>query len=411
MRKTNLKTKKIINISLTLFVILLVIFSGPASAVKVTMTAPTGQHYSDQTVTFTVDIDFQTGDRIPIDNISITDLPKGDLSFRPDGTKISGDAGYTVTKIASADYGYGYGYGYDQNTVPGYGYDFGYGYGYGYDPINHKFRYEIKISGLTLGTHSGTANTKVNTGDTNKPSFSSSQSYSFEIISRPGSPSGRGRRGGSGGGGGGSSENWNNIDYSILARAYFSEGKLATFNFGSGTINSIELLSKGNYGLIFARVEGLNGPSGSIPTGNIPEGDILEYININVGNDGWSDGKVSDIVINFNIPVGLFEDSPTIIMYRFQNGEWQPLVTTYNGIEDGYYQFSVQTPGLSSFAIVIPHVSTDVEISQTTSDTDSTDVEISDGTESKTATKKGLPGFEILVGIVGILLAAYARKK
>ncbi|HUV83776.1 MAG TPA: PGF-pre-PGF domain-containing protein [archaeon] len=404
MRKPNINTKKIINISLTLFVILLVIFSGPASAVKVTMTAPTGRHYSDQTVTFTVDIDFQTGDRIPIDNISITDLPKGDLSFQPDGTKISGDAGYTVTKIASADYGYGYGYGYDFGY--GYGYDFGYGYGYGYDPINHKFRYEIKISGLTLGTHSGTANIKVNTGDTNKPSFSSSQSYSFEIISRPRSSSGRGSSGGIG-----SSEDWNNIDYSVLARAYLSEGKLTTFNFGSGTINSIELISKGNYGLIFTRVEGLNGPSGSIPTSNIPEGDILEYININVGNDGWSDGKVSDIVINFNIPVGLFENPPTIIMYRFHDGEWQPLVTTYNGIEDGYYQFSVQTPGLSSFAIVIPHVSTDVEISQPTSDTDSTDVEISDGTESQTTTKKGIPGFEILVGVVGILLAAYARKK
>ncbi|MBE0524390.1 MAG: hypothetical protein IBX40_08695 [Methanosarcinales archaeon] len=187
MRISNIKKQKILNISLTLLVILLVIFSGPASAVKVTMTPPTGQYYSYQTVTFTVDIDFLTDDRIPIDNISITGLPKGDLSFQPDGTIISGDAGYTVTKIASADYGYGYRYGYDFSY--GYGYDFGYGYGYGYDfgysPINHKLTYEIKIIGLSLGTHPGTANIKVNTGDTSKPSFSSSQSYSFKIISKP----------------------------------------------------------------------------------------------------------------------------------------------------------------------------------------------------------------------------------
>ncbi|MBE0524389.1 MAG: PGF-pre-PGF domain-containing protein [Methanosarcinales archaeon] len=62
-------------------------------------------------------------------------------------------------------------------------------------------------------------------------------------------------------------------------------------------------------------------------------------------------------------------------MYRFHNSEWQPLMTTYNGIESSYYQYSVHTPGLSSFAIVVPHVSTDVDISQSTSDTGATDEE------------------------------------
>ena len=192
--------RSLVNISTTLIIVLILIFTGPASAVKIKMSTPSGQYYDDQTVDFTVEIQFKTNDLIPIQNINITGLPKGDLSFRPDGTIISGDTGYDVTRISSAFYGYGYGYGYDQNPGLGYGYgynfdsgynfgyEYGYGYGYGYGYENGNLAseliYEIKIGDLESDTYSGTAEISVETGNSDKPSFSASQSYSFDIISR-----------------------------------------------------------------------------------------------------------------------------------------------------------------------------------------------------------------------------------
>jgi hypothetical protein len=196
-----MNTKNIIHVSITLVIVLMLIFTGPASAVKIEISTPSGQYYGDEPVTFKVDILFKTNDLIPIDTINVTGLPKGDLSFQPDGTIISGDAGYNVTITSSAFYGYGYGYGYDQNPGYGYGYgyDFGYGYGYGYGyeygydydygyergSWKSKLSYEIEVNGLTTGMYSDTVNIYVVTGNAKKPSFTSSEGYSFEIIPRP----------------------------------------------------------------------------------------------------------------------------------------------------------------------------------------------------------------------------------
>jgi hypothetical protein len=124
------KKKGIISVSLTLFIILMLVFSGPASAVRIQMESPSGNYYSGKTVTFTVDVEFQTDDLIPISTINVTNLPKGDLSFSADGTQLSGSDDYDVTLTENtAAYRQGYGYGYDYGY--GYGYHFGYGYGYG----------------------------------------------------------------------------------------------------------------------------------------------------------------------------------------------------------------------------------------------------------------------------------------
>jgi hypothetical protein len=179
------KSKKnyVVSVSITLLIIVMLILSGPASAIKIVLSPPTGGYSTGDPVTFIVDVEFQIKDLIPIENISVTGLPLGNLLFYPNGTKIEGAQGYTVIRTSEPYHGYGYGYGYDA----GYGYNFGYGYGYGYieNGPSPKLTYEIYISGLSEGTYSGTGKIDINTGNVDKPAFSASQAYSFNIVPTP----------------------------------------------------------------------------------------------------------------------------------------------------------------------------------------------------------------------------------
>ena len=202
------KKKGIISVSLTLFIISMLVFSGPASAVWIQMESPSGNTYSGETVTFKVHVVFQTYDLIPISTINVTNLPKGDLSFSADGTQLSGSDDYDVTLTENTAtyqqgygyygygydyYGYGYdyyGYGYDYYGYGydyyGYGYDY-YGYGYGYDStINgpSKLTYEIKINNLPVGAYDQKALIEVIT-DLNQHIFSETKDYKFNVIPEP----------------------------------------------------------------------------------------------------------------------------------------------------------------------------------------------------------------------------------
>ena len=97
-----------------------------------------------------------------------------------------------------------------------------------------------------------------------------------------------------------------------------------------------------------------------------------------------------------------------ITPYRHQDGEWQPLTTTMTGQAGGYYQYSSPTQGFSTFMIL-----GQVEESGTiepVATPDSSIVAESTPTPEATSTK-GTPGFGILLGIMGILIAVYSRKK
>jgi hypothetical protein len=85
-------------------------------------------------------------------------------------------------------------------------------------------------------------------------------------------------------------------------------------------------------------------------------------------------------------------------MYRYHDDEWQPLETTMNGLVSGFYQYSSPTPGFSTF-IILEHVR------DSRSMIDSTAVRKTTGSES--AATRETPGFGLLLGIMGILIAVY----
>ena len=78
------------------------------------------------------------------------------------------------------------------------------------------------------------------------------------------------------------------------------------------------------------------------------------------------------------------------------------------GQASGYYQYSSQTPGFSTF-MILGQVGESgsrepADASGSSTETDSTPTPVATST-------KGTPGFGILPGIMGIMIAVYSRKK
>ncbi|MBC2697345.1 MAG: PGF-pre-PGF domain-containing protein [ANME-2 cluster archaeon] len=215
-----------------------------------------------------------------------------------------------------------------------------------------------------------------------------------------------------GGGGGGMSDEPGNVEETVFLRIYLRAGDSATYNFNN-TLTSVEVTPEKTYGLVGAKVEVLADRPGSITT-DPPNGVLYKYFNVFVGNLGWSEGKFSSSVINFQVPASLFGENnigpATVTLYRHHDGEWQPLKTTMTGQAGGNYQYSSPTPGFSTFMIL-----GQVEESGTVepvATTDSGIVANSTPTPEATSTStKGTPGFGILVGIIGILIAVYSVRK
>jgi len=143
-----------------------------------------------------------------------------------------------------------------------------------------------------------------------------------------------------------------------------------------------------------------------------PAGVLFKYVNVNVGTTGWSEGKFSSSVINFQIPESWFGDNnidpDTVTLYRHHNEKWQSLETTMTGQAGGYYQYSSPTSGFSTFMI-----RGQVEASGTVKPVATPDSgTLTEPTPApETTSDKGMPGFGILLGIMGVLVAVYFRRK
>lgn len=174
----------------TLLIVAMLIFSGPAQAVSVIISGLEPSYPQGTLVNFSVSIDIIDLDKyVPVTNISIkvNGLTYLMRTFTLDGTPISGDSIISITQVQGpgpSDYGYGYGYGMDH----GYGYNFGYGYGYGYgyggggNTLTYIYNVSIETTSLQVGSY--TAIASLNTGNAVKKSFDSAPG-TFEITAGP----------------------------------------------------------------------------------------------------------------------------------------------------------------------------------------------------------------------------------
>jgi hypothetical protein len=129
----NKKNEKIIASVLTVVILSLILFAGPAKAFVLELDTDKTSLTKGNDISFNVTFEIQNTDQyLPIQalQLELVGPTSSVCEFDVDANIISGCEGMTITPISTVNKGYGYGHGYDSAT--GYGYDFGYGYGYGY---------------------------------------------------------------------------------------------------------------------------------------------------------------------------------------------------------------------------------------------------------------------------------------
>jgi len=433
MRKNPLISyRRYASLLITIGIVLMLIISGPAGAVTVGISGLEGTSPTKgDTITFNVSATIgNTDSYVPIDNLSLslTGATEKNIVFSTDGNIISGDNGIEVEKISSStsnDYGYGYGYGYDEGY--GYGYDFGYGYGYGYGygagggEINYKYAITLDTSILNIGTHDATM--YLNTGNSAKPSFSSS-SATFEIKkASSGEEDSSGSSGGNGVVGSGSStEKFENIVSKNAQVQKVTAGSNVRYEFNDqdNDISFIQFKGTTNSGYVKVLIEVLEEPS-SLVKEEAP-GKVYRNLNIWVGNAAFDEDNMEDPVVGFRVNKEWMSDNgvdpASIALFHYDNG-WEQLETSQTDEDSDYFYFEAEATGFSPFAISTVESSA-TQTQDTTGDTqtdntgESTDTqqEESTGTEDDPA---AIPSMSI-IGIIGLIAlvaigVAYSMKK
>ncbi|MBC2764133.1 MAG: TIGR04279 domain-containing protein, partial [ANME-2 cluster archaeon] len=213
-------------------------------------------------------------------------------------------------------------------------------------------------------------------------------------------------------GGVGHSDEPGNVEKTVNLRKYLKAGDSSTYNFNN-VVTSVEVTPDKTYGLVAAKIEVLHGQPASITT-EPPAGEIYNYVNVFVGTSGWSEGKLSSSVINFQVPASWFKenniDPASVILYRHHNGNWHPLKTTMSGQAGRYYQYSSPTPGLSTF-MILGSVGDSGDVEPVATPDLGTVAGSTPTPEATWISDKGIPGFGLLLGIMGVLIAVYSRRK
>jgi PGF-pre-PGF domain-containing protein len=352
------------SIGITIAVVIMMILSGPVSAVTIGITGLNGTTPTKgDFITFNVTATIKDTDRyVPIDNFSldITGATSKEVVFSTDGNVLEG-TGITVAAVtapSSNEYGQGDGHANDSNMSE---YDFGDVYGYGYDygaggqDVVYEYTITLNTSILNTGTHEAVLS--LNTGNSAKPSFASS-SASFVISSSETDtpkPSG-GSSGGSGGGSGATGEAFENIAFkevkteNILGGLEFSY----TFDEEHNAIEYIKFSALKNNGRISTTIEVLEDKSAMVDES--APGVVYSNLNIWVGKAGFAtENNIANPVIGFRVERSWMDkndfDESAIKLNRYHDGTWNPLPTTKVQESKDYIYFEAKTPGFSPFAI------------------------------------------------------------
>ena len=194
---------KYASVAVTVTIVLMLILSGPATAIRMGIDIYNTTPAQGEEITFTVTANITGIDKyVPMQNFSLALSKDGsvvrDVVFSPDGTILSGSSGVDIDPIAvpsSSDYGYGNGTALDDLYGYGYGDEYGFGYGYGYaanngaggDTLLYTYNVTVNTTSFDVGDYS--AQVLMNTGSTAKPNFSSI-STDFTIEPKPADISG-----------------------------------------------------------------------------------------------------------------------------------------------------------------------------------------------------------------------------
>ena len=384
------RNSKLISLILTILIVLAVLLSGPASAVRVGLiNFPETAEVGDK-VEFQAYVDIETNERVPfvyfmleINNNSCIFLPNGTLIIT-ESTNTTICQSFNITPSHNyLDYGYGnmfgYGYGYDnsiwgyQNYTFGEGYGYGSGYGYGY-PNYQTSELLFNITWNTTGFDADTYNVRfyafANKNGLNGQEYDyafASSVYSIS-LSTPAPTTTTSTLPTTTISGGypvstGPTRPSTTVISDKKAFSYLGSGKEGEsyiFNFSRARdlgIREIEIKFATNSTGIRIEVERLDSLPSDVrsPIGAIVSttGEIYAIFSINcsVPNE-----NITLITIRFDVPRSWIEenniDPGTIKLARYLPGGWIDLPTRLVSVDEEYYHFEAISSGFSYFAIV-----------------------------------------------------------
>lgn len=153
---------KIIAVLITISIVSIIFFAGPANAVIPSLVIPIKEVFQGTTLNIMPLVQIESIEIADIDSIELK-LIKNDVAidckFLPNGVPISGCDGITISLLNidnQSFYGYGYGLKYKPET--------GFGYGYGYMVGFLKYNFNVDTNKLDLGKYK--TEITVNVGDT-----------------------------------------------------------------------------------------------------------------------------------------------------------------------------------------------------------------------------------------------------
>ncbi|MGV8077494.1 MAG: PGF-pre-PGF domain-containing protein, partial [Methanosarcina sp.] len=166
-------------------------------------------------------------------------------------------------------------------------------------------------------------------------------------------------------------------------------------------------------------------------TPDAPAGEVYNYMNIWVGNGGYGsdEDNLENAVVCFKVEKSWLQekgiDQSSISLNRYNDKKWNELPTTLLREDNTYLYFTAETPGFSPFAITgnVAAKESGTEIHPETGgskeNTGSTpeDLEQQPGKEDNTSTPEkesngtGIPGFEMIYGIAGLLTVFLHKRK
>jgi PGF-pre-PGF domain-containing protein len=231
---------------------------------------------------------------------------------------------------------------------------------------------------------------------------------------RPSSSSG----GGGGSGGGTSREAFENILISETIREkVFKESKVSyKFNKEGNIVRYINFTGLKNSGEIAIKVEILKNTS-TLVENNLPQDVVYLNLNIWVGNLDWASSEnIANPKINIEVNKSWVLENrinvSTIRLFRYSDGNWNPLITTKIGEDANNLILEVETSEFSPFAVCGKTLAKAGGLGPDEDENENEKITTSKESPDMTATtKKPIPGFKSSVGLVLLLILIQILRK
>ncbi|MCC4768395.1 PGF-pre-PGF domain-containing protein [Methanosarcina sp. DH1] len=237
--------------------------------------------------------------------------------------------------------------------------------------------------------------------------------------------SGSSHSSGSSGGGGGSPEPQTNVEVKELSQAQVLNGKPVMFDFEKNAtcVVYVSFDAKKNAGKITAIAEQLKGKSTLVS--ELDSGEVYKYFNLWVGNSGFATSKnIENPELCFKVEKSWLQDKKTdqnsIMLNSYSDKKWSQLPVTLLKEDDQYLYFTAQPQVFSFFAITGKATTEEaVNITQAEPNTENLSNNTGNNTGNETTgaeqtseeESKGIPGFEMIYGIIGLTGVYLLRRK